>query len=148
MSNVEPEREPQGNFLTQKYGPLPAWGWAAGAAVLAYLFLQYQAKKKKAVSATGTPGTSTGTNALSSNLVGVSQPTPVLDGTYQVTVAPENSPNPIYSSTANGSTQGVGGSGPAAGTMQAGSATDTSTQNVQPQTQSSSPQTQGSPTTG
>lgn len=150
MTSVEPEQESGGgNFLTQKYGPLPAWGWGAIAMGLAYLYLRYTANKQKTSAATTGTGTTSGaSNALSSNLVAYSQPQPGLNGTYQVTVAPENAPNPMYASTTNSSTQGVANGGPSSGSLQPGSIPVTSTQDVQPQTQPSSPQTQSTPTTG
>lgn len=146
MSNVEPEPvDRQGGLLTQKYGPLPAWGWLVVTVIVVFVFLKLKSSKSQST-ATGTTGTTdtTGTNAaLSSNLVAFQQPVPTLNGTYQVQVTPENAPNSVYASTGNTSTQGVGGPGVPTGTMTPGSIPANPAINVQPQTQSSSPQTQG-----
>lgn len=147
MSNVEPEqpRDTQGGFLTQKYGPLPAWGWLVVTVIVVFVFLKLKSSSSKST-ATGTTGTTdtTGTNtALSSNLVAFQQPVPTLNGTYQVQVTPENAPNSVYAATGNSSTQGVGSSPPPTGTMAPGSIPGNPAVNVLPQTQSSSPQTQG-----
>lgn len=143
----EPEEpSPTGGFLTAKYGPLPAWAWGLAALVIAFLYLKY--KQNKSSPTTGTQATGTGTttgtsNALSSNLVGVSEPTPVLDGTYQVTVQPSVDAYSNSQTTTGMSTQGLANGSPPSGTLQPGSVPESPAPNVQPQTQSSSPQTQG-----
>lgn len=145
---AEPIESSDGNFITQKYGPLPGWAWVLITVLVVYLYLRYRQNKTASTTTTTGTGTSTGTsNALTSNLVGVEQPVPVLDGTYQVQVTPENSPSSINSTTANNSTQGVATSSPPSGSLtgtdQANNAAQTT--NVQPQTQPSSPQTQTGP---
>lgn len=155
MSDVPPQPQPQPsgeNFLTRKYGPLPAWGWLVGTIVVVYIFLRMRSSGQQ--QATGTTGTTTAgaPNALTSNLVGVAQPTPTLDGTYQVTVSPSNAPSPVYAQTGSSSTQGMpSGSSPPSGSLTGTSTTSTNanqTTQVQPQTQPSSPQTQQSTTMG
>lgn len=141
-----------GNFFTQKYGPLPGWAWIIVTFALVYIYMKYKSSKSSTSTTTTTTGTGTSTgtsNALTSNLVGVEEPVPVLNGTYQISVTPENSPSSVNTSVGSTSTQGFGQGQPAAGSL---NGTETSSNNaaptisVQPQTQSSSPQTQSTPT--
>src|SRR5215471_7316402 len=146
MSDIPPEPVPStgGNFLTQKYGPLPGWGWLLITVVVVFVVLKMRSSKQSTTGTT-TGGTSaTGTNtALSSNLVAFQEPVPTLSGSYQVQVTPENAPNSIYASTQNSSTQGtVTGKVPSGEMPWAGAPAPSPAVNVQPQTQSSSPQTQ------
>lgn len=148
QAQEEPESE---NFLTRKYGPLPGWAWGLGTVVLVYLYLRVKGGSASTTSTTGT-GTSTGTsNALSSNLVAVAEPQPVLDGTYQVSVQPAVDTYSNNQTTSGSSTQGVTGTATPSGVLTGAdttSANATQTTQVQPQTQSSSPQTQQTPTSG
>jgi hypothetical protein len=147
---MEPQEDQGGgNFLTRKYRGVPAWTILLGIVAIVFLFLKYKSNQQAKQQAATTPGTgtSTGTSAgLTSNLVGVQQPTPQLDGTYQVSISPESQPSPIYAQTPTAMT--AASAQPAAGGL---SGTDVtmananSTAAVQPQTQSSSPQTQQSP---
>lgn len=141
----EPEEEGGGNFLTRKFRGIPAWTILLAVVLIVYVYLRYKSNQQTKTQATTTPGTSAGTQAgMTSNLVGVQQPTPIIDGTYQVTVSPENLPSSVYAATPTP----VQSPQPAAGGL---SGTDTtmananSTAAVQPQRQPSSPQTQQGP---
>jgi hypothetical protein len=150
MSDIPPETPPSGggNFLTQKYGPLPGWSWLLITVISVFIFLKMRSSKQSSTTGTTTGGTNTtGTNtALSSNLVAFQEPVPTLNGTYQVQVTPENAPNSIYATTPNTSTQGVTPSSPPTGALPWGGRIEVPAPspavNVKPQTQSSSPQTQ------
>lgn len=147
MNAPEPDQG-GGNFLTQKYGPLPAWGWLLITVILVYIYMRYQSNKTASTTGGTTSTSTTGTNsALTSNIVGVQQPTPVLDGSYQLTITPDQAPQSINQSQAS---EGFQISTPPAQTLSSTnqSLSGNAGTNVQPQTQSSSPQTQSTPTTG
>lgn len=51
----------EGNFITQKWGPVPVWVWALGGLVLAWAFAKYRDLKSAAAAAT--PAAAPGTTA-------------------------------------------------------------------------------------
>ena len=61
MSESAPERPARkgGNPLTRKIGPLPAWGWVAGAAVIAGGYMWWRNRQGAAAATSGSATTST-----------------------------------------------------------------------------------------
>jgi hypothetical protein len=136
----QPEEQGRGNFLTAKFHGIPAWTILVVVLALAFIYFKIKSNKQASTQATTTPGTPSGTSAgLTSTLVGVQQPTPILDGTYQVSISPENQPSSVYSATTlQPASTTAGGLAGTDTTM----ANANSTAAVTPQTQPSSPQTQ------